>query len=50
MLLYFPSTYLFLNFHSYSVELNYIQYDIHLFDDSVNIYYALILDLSVTPY
>jgi len=49
ILLYFPSTHLFLNLHSQSVELNSIWYDIRFFDDSMNIYYALIWDLSVTP-
>jgi hypothetical protein len=49
ILLYFSSTHLFLNLHSQSVELNSIWYDIRFFDDSMNIYYALIWDLSVTP-
>jgi hypothetical protein len=42
MLLYFPSTHLFLKLHSYSIELNFIRYDIYFFDNSVNIYYAFI--------
>jgi hypothetical protein len=42
ILLYFSSTNLFLNLHSQSVELNFIWYDIRFFDDSMNIYYALI--------
>jgi hypothetical protein len=45
---YFSSTHLFLNLHSQSVELDSIWYDIGFSDDSVNIYYALIWDLSVT--
>ena len=49
MLLYFSSTHPFLNLHTHSVELNFIRYDIHCFDNYASIYNVLIsVYLSIT--
>ena len=45
MLLYFPRTYLLLNLHLYSFELNFIQYDIHYLAKLYE--YLLYLDIRI---